>query len=148
MSKKRTNHDLIRVFIKNTKLLFKNNQPDCTVWTGAQFPNGYGVIRIKNVNYRVHRVFYEYFTGNKIPNGMTVDHLCNTKLCCKISHMRIVSPIDNRKRGYYPNKHKTHCPRGHEYTELNTHVNSFGRRVCKTCDLQRTRLRRYLNGKT
>lgn len=44
------------------------------------------------------------------------------------------------------NKHKTHCPQGHQYTEANTvvytrvrngHTSTF--RVCKTCNTQRNR---------
>lgn len=31
------------------------------------------------------------------------------------------------------NKTKTHCPKGHEYSEENTYFNPQGRRMCRTC---------------
>lgn len=41
------------------------------------------------------------------------------------------------------NKHKTHCPHGHEYTEENTYVDpTHGRRNCRTCRTEASRKRR------
>jgi hypothetical protein len=32
-----------------------------------------------------------------------------------------------------PNREKTHCANGHEYTQANTWINKKGGRICKTC---------------
>ena len=39
------------------------------------------------------------------------------------------------------NRAKTHCPKGHEYTEANTQVSKAGRRSCRKCRAERERLR-------
>lgn len=31
------------------------------------------------------------------------------------------------------NAAKTHCKSGHEFTELNTHIDTLGKRVCRKC---------------
>jgi len=31
----------------------------------------------------------------------------------------------------------THCPRGHEYTPENTHINKRGKRICRSCNALR-----------
>ena len=36
---------------------------------------------------------------------------------------------------------KTHCPKGHEYDELNTYVRSDGSRDCRTCERKRMRMK-------
>lgn len=33
----------------------------------------------------------------------------------------------------YHQLRKTHCPSGHEYNEKNTHINTRGGRICRTC---------------
>ena len=34
-----------------------------------------------------------------IAEGMVVDHLCRNRACCNPSHMEIVTPVENVKRG-------------------------------------------------
>ena len=42
-----------------------------------------------------------------------------------------------------PNRSKTHCPHGHEYTPENTY-NSGGRRHCRKCRRRRNRERKRM----
>jgi hypothetical protein len=98
----------------------------------------------------VHRLSYEWHRG-PIPEGMQLDHRCHTEAvargecgggdclhrrCVNPSHMDVVSASENTDRQDHANRAKTHCPRGHEYTEENTRVRR-GRRECRTCDRQR-----------
>jgi hypothetical protein len=43
----------------------------------------------------------------------------------------------NSRASYYPNRDKTHCPQGHEYTGNNLYRTNQGWRQCKMCNLEK-----------
>ena len=114
----------------------------CWLWMGALHNDGYGVIRIgtrsSGAIKKAHRVSYETFIGT-IPNGLEIDHLCRVRCCINPHHLEPVTPEVNRLRGFGVsrlNEMKTHCVRGHEFTEANTlHFIHRGKecRRCKRC---------------
>lgn len=68
----------------------------CLVWPGAT--NGrYGQARINNVVLYVHRIAYEHHVG-RIPESMTIDHLCGEKLCANVLHLEVVTNAENTGR--------------------------------------------------
>jgi hypothetical protein len=73
------------------------------------------------------------YAHGPIPDGYTVDHLCNVRLCCNPDHLKAVPHHENVNRGennfYAINARKTHCVRGHE---LPPYVVG-GVRICKAC---------------
>ena len=81
---------------------------------------------------RAHRVMYEMFVG-PIPEGVTLDHLCRTRNCVRVSHLEPVTNVINIKRGVPFRQRLTHCQRGHEFTEENTGRHPDGKRFCKVC---------------
>jgi hypothetical protein len=114
----------------------------CWDWTGYKTATGYG--RVQGTKY-AHRVAYELQVG-PIPDGLEIDHLCRNRGCVNPAHLEVVTHQENQLRGNGPcglNARKTHCPRGHEYTEKNTRVYQ-GHRMCRTCrrDDERERRRR------
>lgn len=68
---------------------------ECWIWIGRKGGHGYGRINVrlngKHVTLWVHRLAYEVFNDEKIPDGETVDHLCETLLCINPAHLRLVS---------------------------------------------------------
>jgi hypothetical protein len=46
---------------------------------------------------KVHRLVYESVVA-KIPDGLTIDHLCGEKLCCNPDHMEPVTNVENAQR--------------------------------------------------
>jgi|SRR5579863_5247114 len=89
-----------------------------------------------------HRFAYELFNG-PIPEGMQVDHLCRVRHCVNPAHLEAVSKKENILRGesYCAQAaRKTHCPKGHPYSEENTHVWN-NKRFCRECS--RASSRRY-----
>lgn len=110
---------------------------DCWVWMAAIHPSGYGLFRSKSQG-RAHRWAWEYLVG-PIPQGMTIDHRCLVKRCVNVAHLEVVSVSENSRRAHTSRtrREKSHCPRGHEYTEENTYRNQGGR-YCRKCGIRAT----------
>lgn len=109
---------------------------ECWEWTGSKTRNGYGQVGIGGVNQMAHRVFYAYFIA-EIPNGLDLDHLCRLRSCVNPYHLDPVSRSVNLYRAETLGKYnllKTHCPKGHEYTPVNTRITSHGSRACRSCE--------------
>ena len=45
-----------------------------------------------------HRSAFEYHTGERIPDGMTIDHMCRNRRCVNPDHLRMLSMTDNSMR--------------------------------------------------
>jgi hypothetical protein len=107
----------------------------CWEWTAHRNQYGYGTYRLLNRQHMAHRVAYELLVG-PIPDGLEIDHLCRNRGCVNPDHMEPVSGRVNTLRGVgitALNSQKTHCPKGHEFTDENTYVTPTGRRVCREC---------------
>lgn len=106
----------------------------CWVWKG--YTGGrYGRLRLggKSEPYiGAHRVAWELHRG-PIPEGLVIDHLCRNKACVNPDHLEPVPQSINRRRGIIPNRDKTHCIRGHEFSGANLNITSDGNRRCVAC---------------
>ena len=103
----------------------------CWLWTGwtNQAATPYGRVSINGVKVYAHRASHAAFVG-PIPDGHEVDHLCQSSLCVNPEHLEAVSPKENRDR---VTRRRTHCKRGHEFTEENTYWVRPGARACRAC---------------
>ena len=109
----------------------------CWLWTAALNDAGYGKYSIRRSTWRrAHRVAYLGLVG-PIPDGLTLDHLCRVRRCVNPSHLEPVTAGENVLRGVglsAQNNRKTHCRRGHEFTEENTyHYPASEERGCRAC---------------
>lgn len=113
----------------------------CWEWTAGKDSKGYGVFRAawKGKDVKAHRAAYELFVG-PIPEGLTLDHLCNTKHCVNPTHLQPVSGRLNTRRGHIGPAAMDgdgHCGRGHEMTAENTYTSPKGIVSCRTCERER-----------
>lgn len=132
--------------IRFWKYVEKQSEEGCWNWTGAA-TRGYGAFAISQrptVAVRAHRFSYELEYG-KIPDGLTIDHLCRNKSCVNPKHLEAVTPKVNVLRGdtiTAANAKKTHCIHGHKFTKENTHITPRGARRCRACERYRVRFYR------
>lgn len=127
---------------------------ECWVWTAYRNDRGYGTFNEggdRRGTSAAHRVAYELMMG-EIPDGLQLDHLCRNPPCVNPWHLEPVTAQVNverstagsaaRERQYA----KTHCPKGHEYTEENILVKktNYGgtARGCRACNNARINQRR------
>ena len=119
----------------------------CWEYTGM-IHDGYGVLGATPAEgtRRVHRIVWIRLRG-PVPDGLVLDHLCRNRACCNPEHMEPVPQGENIRRGMTGaaasarHAKRTHCARGHAFTEGNTYRRQDGRR-CRTCSLERRRRER------
>lgn len=117
----------------------------CWEWASNCHPDGYGQFtrRPETGTGRAHRIAYELLVG-PIPPGLVIDHLCRNRACVNPAHLEPVTNEENLRRGLLgmPQKLRTHCSKGHEFTDANTNwvPQRSGRlgRQCRACKIMYT----------
>lgn len=109
----------------------------CLIFRGAVNAEGYGVVWGDGRTHLAHRVTYGM---GRIPEGLTLDHLCGQTRCVEITHLDPVTREENLRRA-----RKAICRAGlHDMTGDNVRLQSkAGRsnpsRVCRACDIESKR---------
>ena len=120
----------------------------CWLWQANKSRGGYGKFFLAGRgNIYAHRFAYELAVG-PIPKGMQIDHLCRNRACVNPDHMESVSSKTNTLRGTNSaagNARKTHCLRGHAFTEANTYLHA-GSRLCRQCRWDQSERRKQHRG--
>lgn len=117
----------------------------CHLWLGDVTNSGYGRFWLNGKNVSAHRIAYEFEHG-PIPEGMQIDHLCNTKICVNVRHLRLTTATENLFAAHSNStarkfSTRSHCSSGHEYTAANTYFHGKHRH-CRECNKQRMRQHR------
>jgi hypothetical protein len=118
------------IFPKERLLRNTRKVGDCWLWQGTTTSDGYGKVGINRRSWLAHRASYTMFKG-PIPDGMTIDHLCQNILCVNPDHLEAVTDTENKRRS--PKVQKTHCRRGHERTPENILITTKGWKQCRIC---------------
>ena len=122
--------------------------PFCGCWLWTRALKGAGYAQVSHGSRRsvsAHILAYQ-FTKGAVPDGMELDHLCRIPSCINPDHLEPVTRRENILRGAGPAKarllvaafherkrRQTHCKRGHEFTDENTHIGKSGARFCLAC---------------
>lgn len=102
----------------------------CWLWQGARdYKLGYGQIWFRKKREKAHRVFF-MLSGNTIPQGTEIDHICRARQCVNPSHLRAVT---HRENIIAATSLKTSCKHGHEFSPSNMCKSKSGYRICKKC---------------
>jgi hypothetical protein len=121
------------------------NENGCIVWTGTVSSKGYGSKGYRGKTWNLHRIIYILEKGVELRTDEFVCHTCDNRRCINIDHLWVGSPSDNNTDAARKDRHyfklKTHCPRGHEYPEQSTFMETGKGRNCQVCGLARHRLR-------
>lgn len=101
----------------------------CWEWTGSTC-TGYGSVNWNGKTGIPHRITFELAHGRKIQEGLVIDHLCLNRSCINPAHLDEVTRAENNRR--IVRKPKTHCKRGHLYSEDDIDKRT-GYRRCRAC---------------
>ena len=132
-------HRLNRAELARLNRNITTDPTGCWLWTGQLNSNGYawGARGPGHTRRVIHRILWEHYKNQEVPEGMQLDHLCRVRNCVNPEHFEVVTPSQNTKRQDHAERRKTHCPKGHEYSEQNTRITKEGKRVCRQCDRDR-----------
>lgn len=118
----------------------------CMNWRASRFKrkNGqlsYGCFGMPGTPVGAHRVSYVLANGS-IPEGLTVDHICENTACVAPDHLRLLTDVANGTRAMCEDETGTRCAKGHSNWGYHKR-----QRVCKTCynEYKRAWLQRHGN---
>ena len=74
-------------------------EDECWPFTGyVHVRDGYGRYTENGVTINAHRVAWELYNDEFIPEGMQIDHLCRNRVCCNPDHLEVVTKKENERR--------------------------------------------------
>ena len=115
----------------------------CWLWKASCFHDGYGMFKDAGKNKRAHRVAWLLAHGS-IDQDLLVCHSCDVPRCVRPDHLFQGTASDNArdcvKKKRQRNSRKTHCPKGHPYSDENTRMYREGTRDCGECLRTKVRL--------
>jgi hypothetical protein len=123
-----------------SKVDWSGGPQDCKVWTAAVTVDGYGQLGLNRSSVLAHRWFLGHLRGVPLARSEYALHHCDNPPCVNPAHLYVGDQRQNMHdcvtRGRYTNGRagRTHCHRGHEYTEANTLMTKNKGRICRTCN--------------
>ena len=116
-----------------------SDDSQCWSWK-SPLVQGRAKIKYRYKSLFAYRVAYEYFVG-AIPDGLTLDHLCENKGCVNPFHLEPVTQGENVSRHFENRRYERgvgvggRCLHGHVLDKSNLAVYS-GQIRCKKCNVE------------
>lgn len=112
----------------------------CRIWQRARNNRGYGVIWAEGSLRLAHRVAWLLAYGRWPAPGLVLDHMCDTKACVNVEHLREVTNRLNVLRARQSPMNvmaaSPTCRNGHPYP-AQVERDRNGWRICPTCPSRR-----------
>jgi hypothetical protein len=103
----------------------------CRIWAGEIGKDGYPRLKFRGAVWRVSRAILGLSRGD----ARVAMHSCDNPRCVEPAHLRAGTHSDNVmdsvQKGRHRQVRKTHCPRGHAYSESN--VRRWAARPMRRC---------------
>lgn len=129
-------HDPIDSFAERIQL---DEETGCWNWTGHVSKKGYAKFWAGS-HIEAYHFAYLYFVG-PVPDGRELHHKCRNRRCANPWHVEPRTHAEHCAIDFA----KTHCPKGHEYTDENSYFIKGGHgtvsRACKICAKARAKAR-------
>jgi hypothetical protein len=115
-----------------------DQQSGCHISTYSVGSHGYAQIGWHEDGHRfvmlAHRVLWTAMMG-PIPEGYTIDHVCKTRKCINLDHMRLLSNFENARRTHGRDWPLGQCAQGHPNSALKSYPNGKRGEVlaCSIC---------------
>jgi len=86
----------MRIIKRFWKYVNKKGPDECWEWKAAKDGTGYGLITIKMVMHKAHRVSWAIAHHTwPIPNGFQINHTCDNRSCVNPAHLYLGTQQDN-----------------------------------------------------
>jgi hypothetical protein len=111
--------------------------PGCVLWHLSLNMAGYGQKVVRGKLWLAHRWVWTQANG-PIPEGMQINHHCDTPACVNLDHLYLGTQSDNtrdqieRGRWVPPSPRKERCVNGHLFAEAEV-IRPNGSRYCREC---------------
>lgn len=80
----------------------RDHPSGCWIWTASVCREGYGRFNANDIDLPstlAHRIAYSWIVG-PIPEGLTLDHLCQVRSCVNPDHLEPVTTGENTRRAF------------------------------------------------
>ena len=117
----------------------------CWVSTYSTASHGYAQIGWTDKGHTqmvtAHRAAWVRHTGEQIPEGMTIDHICKNRRCVNPEHLRMTTNFENARRTSGRDWKLGECVNGHPNSELYWDGSRYRCKPCRRADQARYRKR-------
>ncbi|MCX4400641.1 HNH endonuclease [Streptomyces sp. NBC_01764] len=87
----------VLAYLRSRSLIWPEVEGRCFEWMAYRTPDGYGQFTAGGKRFYVHREAFKA-SGRRIPDGSTVDHLCQNKACWNPDHLSVATREENTRR--------------------------------------------------